>query len=145
MSMAREYPSLPIIGVGIFLIENDRVALVQRGKPPRKGAWSVPGGALELGESLEQAARRELYEETGLEASELIYLDTVELIARDEDDNIRHHYVLFDYAARWSSGEIRAGDDAMDAKWFDHSTISKIDLWSETRRLVAKSFELLRS
>lgn len=142
--MNRAYQMRPIVGVGIVLIKQDLVLLAQRGKPPRMGAWSIPGGAVELGETLEQAARRELKEETNLEAGSLEFLDIVELIDRDEEERIRHHYTLIDYVAPYVGGDALAGDDAMAVDWFDRKKIAGLDLWDQTRRIIGMALDLRR-
>src|SRR5215472_11356442 len=113
----REYPARPIVGIGIVVIKNDSVLLVRRGKPPNVGARTLPGGAQELGETTEQAARRELLEETGLEVDALRFAATVDNIRRDETGRIRFHYTIIDFAARWVSGEPVAASDVTEATW----------------------------
>src|SRR5215469_11638025 len=113
----REYPARPIVGIGIVVIKNDTVLLVRRGKPPNIGSWTLPGGAQELGETAEQAARRELHEETGLEVEALHFAATVDNIRRDEAGRVRFHYTIIDFAARWLSGEPVAATDVTDATW----------------------------
>lgn len=140
--MSRDYPDRPMVGVGIVLVDGDRVLLVQRGKPPKKGSWSIPGGAVELGETLESAVRRELLEETGLTASNLHFLTTVELIDRDDEGAVRHHYTLIDYAARLAGGTAMAGDDAQALQWCGPKELAELSLWSETRRIIKMALDL---
>ena len=127
-----------------MLVHAGQVLMAKRGKPPRKGSWSIPGGAQELGETIEQAVRRELLEETGLLAGQLHFLTTIDLIERDGDGNIRHHYTLIDFAARRQGGELCPGDDAMEVKWFGANELDQVNLWSETRRIIemAQALEL---
>jgi 8-oxo-dGTP diphosphatase len=134
--MNREYPARPIIGVGTVVWHGDRVLLVQRGRPPRQGHWSLPGGAQQLGESLADAARREVLEETGLAVEVGDVIATVDSIERDPDGRVRYHYTLIDFTAEANSAELVAGDDAADARWFDLDQLGALGLWSETLRII---------
>ena len=134
--MSRLYPSRPIVGVGIVVWHLDRVLLIKRGKPPREGQWSLPGGAQQLGETLAETAARELMEETGLKAAIGEIIATLDLIDRDDEGAVRHHYTLVDFTAEATSTALRAGDDAADANWFELSELATLELWSETRRII---------
>ena len=114
----REYPSCPRVGVGAVVINDGRVILVCRGCPPNEGLWAIPGGMLELGETLQEAAERELREETGVivRAKDPIY--TFDFFERDEDGRIRFHFVIVDVEAEYISGEPVGADDATAARWF---------------------------
>jgi ADP-ribose pyrophosphatase YjhB (NUDIX family) len=137
--MSREYPAQPIIGVGTVVWHGDRVLLVQRGRPPRQGQWSLPGGAQQLGESLAEAARREVLEETGVTVDLGHVIATIDSIERDADGRIRYHFTLIDFAAEAHSAELVPGDDAADARWFELDQLEGLGLWSETLRIIELS------
>ena len=137
--MSREYPERPVVGVGAVVWRGDRVLLIRRGKPPRLGQWSLPGGAQQLGETLEEAIAREVREETGLDLAELRFLATVDLIERDPDGLVRYHYTLIDFVAEAAAGEAVPGDDAAAVAWFTSGEIAALGLWSETVRIIDES------
>lgn len=132
----REYPTRPFIGIGIVVIKGDQVLLCQRGKPPGVGTWTLPGGAQELGETCEEAARRELMEECSLEVGPLHFCAHVDTIRRDDEGRIRFHYTILDFAAKWISGEPVAGSDVMSAEWASMDDLGPYDLWSEAHRII---------
>ena len=117
--------------------------LVRRGRPPRLDKWSIPGGKVEWGESLEEALRREILEETGLDIGPPTLIDTVDAVLR-EDGSITDHYVLVDYCARANGHAIRAGDDASEVRWVLTREIVNYKMWSETRRIIAAAETLFR-
>jgi len=133
----REYPARPIVGIGIVVIKDDSVLLVRRGKPPNVGSWTLPGGAQELGETAEEAARRELLEETGLEVDRLHFAATVDNIRRDAAGRIRFHYTIIDFATRSVAGEPVAATDVTEATWAPLDALDDYDLWSEAHRVIA--------
>jgi ADP-ribose pyrophosphatase YjhB (NUDIX family) len=133
----REYPTRPIVGIGVVVIRHDSVLLVRRGKPPNIGAWTLPGGAQEIGETAEEAARRELREETGLDAGELHFAATVDNIRRDDAGRVRFHYTIIDFATRWIGGEPVAATDVTEATWAPLDGLADYDLWSEAHRVIA--------
>ena len=117
-------------------LRGDEVLLIRRGKPPRMGEWSIPGGRIEWGERAEDAALRELEEETGVQAEIAGLLDVVDGLFGEE-----RHYVLVDYAAIWRAGEPRAGDDAAEARfWPAAEAIAQVS-WAETKRIIALAVE----
>ena len=139
----REYPARPIVGIGIVVIKYDSVLLVRRGKPPNMGAWTLPGGAQEVGETTEQAARRELMEETGIEVGPLHFAATVDNIRHDETGRVRFHYTIIDFAARWVAGEPVAATDVSEVTWAPFDRLHDYDLWSEAHRVIAIARELV--
>jgi len=135
-AMKRDYPNAPMVGVGIVCFKGDDVLLIERGKPPRKGGWSLPGGRQKLGEPVRGCALRELSEETGVEAAIGPLVDVVDSMTRDGDGGLQYHYTLVDFRADWISGEPRAGGDAADARWFTPAELAGLDLWEETVRVI---------
>ncbi len=135
--------------VGVVCLRGDKVLLIRRGTPPRLGQWSLPGGRLEWGETLEVAALRELKEETGVDAELTGLLDVVDGVfpARPSLDGrggeITRHYVLIDYAARWTGGEPVAGDDAAEARFVSRDEAMALVEWDETRRVIAQAYDRL--
>lgn len=126
-------PALPVPAVGVVCLRDDTVLLIRRGKPPRMGQWSLPGGRIEPGERAVDAALRELMEETGVTARITGLLDVVDGLFPEAD----RHYVLIDYAAEWVSGEPVAGDDALEARFVPLDQVEALIDWSETRRIIA--------
>ena len=114
----------------------DRVLLVRRGKAPRWGQWSLPGGAQQLGETVAEAARREVMEEVGLDVALGEIVATVDLIERDPQDRIRYHYTLVDFVAEAPDAALQPGSDAADARWFSLAEVAALGLWSETVRVI---------
>jgi ADP-ribose pyrophosphatase YjhB (NUDIX family) len=116
----------PTVAVGVVLLDGDRVLLIRRGKAPAEGLWSVPGGKLELGESLEAACRRELREETGLSATIGPLVEVLDRVVRDGDGVITHHYVILDFVGTAPSGELRAASDAAEARWVPFAALERL-------------------
>jgi ADP-ribose pyrophosphatase YjhB (NUDIX family) len=141
----REYPARPWVGIGVLAFRGDEVLLVRRGRPPRLGEWSLPGGAQLLGERAEDAARRELREEAGIEVGALELLAVVDAITPGEHGaGPRFHYTIIDYLARWVSGEPRAGDDVTEVAWCSSADPAAYGLWPEALRVIALARTRLR-
>jgi ADP-ribose pyrophosphatase YjhB (NUDIX family) len=143
--MSREYPDRPFVGVGVVVCRDGKVLLVRRGKPPRLGHWSLPGGGQGLGETVEEAGRREVAEETGLTLGHVELLTVVDLIERDDAGAVRYHYTLVDLVAEAAPGEARPGDDAAAVAWFAPQELAGLGLWSETLRIVGLALDRLRA
>jgi ADP-ribose pyrophosphatase len=126
--MGREYPSAPVVGVGAVVIKDTQVLLVRRANDPNRDQWSIPGGIVALGETLAQAAVREVREECKVEIEPGDVLTSADLIQRDRSGRIRYHYVLIDLAARYLSGEPVAGTDASEARWIGAAQFDELDI-----------------
>ena len=139
--MSREYPTRPIIGIGVVVLRPTadgvgEVLLTRRGKAPNYGTWSLPGGAQEVGEPAEAAARRELLEETGITVGKLHLAAHVDSITRDPDGRVRYHYTIIDFAGRWEAGDPVGDSDAAEARFVKLSEIAGFKLWSEAYRVI---------
>lgn len=133
----REYPDRPWVGIGCIVFRGERVLLVRRGKPPRLGRWSLPGGAQHLGEAAEEAARRELREEAGVEVGPMVLATVVDAISRDEAGRALYHYTIIDYAAEWLAGEAQAGDDVSEVAWAAPAELARFDLTPQTHHAIS--------
>ena len=142
MDSSRLYPDRPIVGVGVVVLRGNEVLLIRRAKPPVSDNWSIPGGAQEIGETVREAARREVAEETGIEIEIVGLIDVVDGITRDPDGRAKFHYTLVDFAALWRSGDARAASDAAATRWAGLDEIAEIPLWDETRRIIARAAEM---
>jgi ADP-ribose pyrophosphatase YjhB (NUDIX family) len=137
--MKRDYPDRPIVGVGAVVVHEGRALVVRRAKEPLKGEWSIPGGAVELGETLREAAAREALEETGLivEAGEV--LEVFDSILRDPAGRTQYHYVLVDFLCRPLGGELYAASDVSDARWVTENELHDLHLTETARRVIKKA------
>jgi len=149
--MAREYPERPVVGVGGVVIEDGRTLLIRRGSEPLRGQWSIPGGTLELGESLEAGVARELLEETGLEVRVLELIEVFDRIFTEPDiggggtpSKPRFHYVIIDYLCEKISGEPRAGGDVTDVVFAGEEELAKFQLTAAATRVLRKAFQMDR-
>jgi len=133
-----EYPGSPRVAVGGVVIKEDRVLLVRRGKPPSEGEWAIPGGSVELGETLQEAVRREILEETGISIRVGEPVHIFDDVRRDEAGRVRFHYVILDFSGEFLSGEVRAADDARDARWVSPAEFSQLNINTNTIKLMKK-------
>jgi ADP-ribose pyrophosphatase YjhB (NUDIX family) len=141
--MQREFPEVPLVGVGAIIIDGDRVLLVKRAHPPLEAEWSIPGGVLEVGELVREAAVREAREETGLivEPSEL--LGVYDRVLRDPEQRVQYHYVLIDFLCRRVAGELAAASDAAEVRWFTREELPGLGLAEDTMDVIRKGFAKL--
>jgi mutator protein MutT len=139
--MGRKYPSRPIVGVGAFIFRGngEEVLVVRRGVPPKLGVWSVPGGAVEIGEPLENAIRREIQEETALEIEVLECAAVLDRIYRDEFDRVQYHYILIDYLCEHVSGEALARSDIAEARWIKVQELDDLEMTEGTANYLRKA------
>ena len=150
--MAREYPDRPVVGIGGVVIEQARALLIRRGGEPLRGQWSIPGGYLELGESLKDGVARELLEETGLQVRVLDLIEVFDRVYRDPDDtnpkNLqgpKFHFVIVDYLCERISGEARAGSDVTHVAYATEDELPQYDLTSTATRVIKKAFAMHRA
>lgn len=144
MSSRREYPERPIVGVGGVVISEGRTLLIRRGHPPLEGEWSIPGGTLEIGETLRDGVRRELSEETGCEVRVLDLVEVFERIFPDAGGRVQYHFVIMDYLCELVGGEVRAGGDVVDVAWSTESDLEKYSLTPTATRVIRKAFQMAR-
>lgn len=135
----REYPSHPLVGVGGFIHDEDgRVLMIKRRFEPNKGRWSLPGGLVETGETLEEAARREVREELGIEVATEGVFQVVDEIIRDDSGRARYHFILIDYLMRPLSTKIELNDESEEYAWFKPSEVVGLDVTNNTRLIFEK-------
>jgi 8-oxo-dGTP diphosphatase len=142
--MKREYPDLPLVGVGAVIIEDGRVLLVKRGHPPLAGEWSIPGGVLELGETLREAAVREAREETCLTVEPADLLGVYDRVIRDDAGLTIYHFVLIDFLCRPAGGKAQAADDADEVRWFTPAEVGELGLPEDTAEVVRRGFRKIQ-
>ena len=140
--MSRSYPDRPIVGVGAVVFRDDQVLMIRRGKPPRMGDWSLPGGMQELGETVFAAALREVHEETGVTIRNIALIDVIDSITPDDQGGIQFHYTLVDVVADWQDGEPTGGSDALHAEFMPFEQVAALDLWRETHRIIAQARQM---
>ena len=137
----REYPRRPFAAVGVVVFREDTVLLIRRGKPPREGEWSLPGGSQNLGETVRETAVREVLEETGVTIRDPEFLEVIDAILHDDKGRVRYHYTLIDFQAEWEAGEPIAADDAQHAEWVPLSRLEELNLWSKTVEIIRTAAE----
>ena len=126
--MRRVYPKRPFVGVGALIIRDGKILLERRGNQPGRGQWSIPGGLVELGESVEQTVTREVKEETGLEVERPEHVDVVDNVELDKEGRVKYHFVIIDFLVKLKAGEPRAASDAAELRWVSFKEVGKYDL-----------------
>jgi 8-oxo-dGTP diphosphatase len=139
---SREYPERPVVGVGGVVIAGGRALLIRRGNPPLEGEWSIPGGTLEVGETLLDGVKRELAEETGIEVRVGELIEVFERIFPDGEDQPKYHFVILDYLCEAIRGTARAGSDVTDVAWAAESELQKFSLTPTATRVIKKAFQM---
>jgi ADP-ribose pyrophosphatase YjhB (NUDIX family) len=137
----RRYPSRPIVGVGAVVLDADRVLLVKRAHEPLRGSWSLPGGAIDVGESIEAAVAREVFEETGLRVDVGPVIEVLDRVERDGDGRVEYHFVIVDYVCAVTGGSLAAGGDALDARFVPIGDLVRYDVGERARQVIAKGHE----
>jgi 8-oxo-dGTP diphosphatase len=140
----RQYPERPIVGVGAVIVDDGKVVLIRRRYEPLKGHWSLPGGMVETGETLEAALAREMLEETGLVVDVGPVIEVFDRITRDEQRRVRYHFVLIDYLCRPVSGELCAGSDVDAAVWADPRQLVEYELTDKATSVIERGLALAR-
>jgi 8-oxo-dGTP diphosphatase len=143
--MQREFPEVPLVGVGAIIIEEARVVLVKRAHPPLQARWSIPGGVLEVGELVREAAIREAREETGLTVDPGKLLGVYDRVLRDPDGRVQYHYVLIDFLCRRVAGDIAAASDAAEVQWFTEEELPGLKLAADTVDVISKGFAKVKT
>jgi 8-oxo-dGTP diphosphatase len=138
----RRYPKRPLVGVGALVLREDSILMAQRGKEPLKGWWSLPGGALETGESLKDAVKREVREETGLEVEPGEVFEVFERITRDPEGLCEYHFVLVDYICRVTGGTLLAGDDVAAVQWVRRGDLAHLQVTEGTAEVIERAFRI---
>jgi 8-oxo-dGTP diphosphatase len=141
---SRQYPERPIVGVGAVIVDEGKVLLVKRKYEPLKGQWSLPGGMVEIGETLETALAREMLEETGLGVDVGPVIEVFDRIMRDEDRRVRYHFVLIDYLCWPASGSLQAGSDVEEAVWANPATLGAYALTEKATSVIERGLTLAR-
>jgi len=139
----RLYPKQPVLGVGALIVCDGKLLLEKRKNEPGKGKWSIPGGLVELGESIEQTVVREVEEETGLEVEKPEHIDVVDNVVRDDNDEIKYHFVIIDYFVKLKGGTVKAASDAEELKWVALSDVEKYDLTKTFREFFQRNKQKL--
>jgi ADP-ribose pyrophosphatase YjhB (NUDIX family) len=142
--VGRDYPDRPFVGVGAVIVHEGKVVLIRRRYEPLAGQWSLPGGIVELGETLERSVAREMEEETGLQVEVGPVIEVFDRITRDADDRIRYHYVLIDYLCWPVAGELRAGSDVDAAVLVDPSALAPYRLTAKATAVIERALQLAR-
>jgi 8-oxo-dGTP diphosphatase len=141
--MKRTYPNQPVVGVGAVIISDGKILLEKRKNQPGKGKWSIPGGAVELGEKAEQSVIREVKEETNLTVEKPEHIDVVDNIILDKNGRVKYHFIMVDYFLKIKSGTLKAGSDAGELKWVKLSEVENCTLTPTFREFFIRNHEKL--
>jgi 8-oxo-dGTP diphosphatase len=133
----RHYPSRPFAAVGVVVWKGDEILVIKRTRPPRKDQWGLIGGAVELGETHFEAAKREVKEETGIEAEPFAVITAIDSVSRDAQGKVEFHYSVVEINARYTGGELKPGDEALEAHWISPVELKKYEVWDQMHRVVA--------
>ena len=142
--MKKEYPKHPMVGVGAIIVRNGKILIVKRKSEPGKGRWSVPGGLVELGETVGQTVVREVKEECNLNVEVDRLIDVVDSLTKDEEGNVKYHFVILDFFVKLKGGELKAGDDAEEARWVPLEEVEKYNLTKTFREFLKRNMEILK-
>lgn len=137
--MSRQHPTKPVAAVGVVVTHQEKVLLVRRSQAPRKGIWTLPGGAIELGETAKEAIHREIQEECNISVQIEKVLDVVDIIERDASGQVQYHYAIIEFWATYQSGELRAASDAAEARWVTAAELDQYALSKDALRLIQSS------
>ncbi|MFQ5656277.1 MAG: NUDIX hydrolase [Candidatus Methylomirabilales bacterium] len=140
--MSREYPPRPVVAVGAIVVKAGKVLLVRRGREPSQDLWSLPGGAVRLGEGLKEAVARELREECGIDVEVGDVVEVVDRIYKDRNGRVKYHYVIIDFLASWRGGRLKAASDILEARWVDRARLSDFPLTEGAATVVENAFRL---
>jgi len=133
-----------MVGVGAIIVRNGKILIVKRKSEPGKGRWSVPGGLVELGETVGQTVKREVKEECSLDVEVDRLIDVVDSLTKDKEGNIKYHFVILDFFVKLKGGELKAGDDAEEAKWVPLEEVEKYNLTKTFREFLKRNMEILK-
>jgi mutator protein MutT len=142
--MSRTYPDRPIVAVGAVVVRDGCVLLARRGRAPSYGLWSLPGGAVELGERVQDAVQREIREECGIEIEVTDVFEVFERLVRDAEGKVQYHYVILDYVATWASGEPGASDEVLETRWVRPEDFRDYEMTKGTADVVLRMIERAR-
>lgn len=143
MTDPRTYPDRPYLAVSAAIVRDGQVLIVRRGRPPAQGIYTLPGGAVEAGETLEDAVAREVFEETGLEIEPVVLAGHNEVIIRDDDDQVERHFVILCFAARWIAGTPEISDEIAEARWIDPDELDELRTTDGLREIIDSAIDLL--
>jgi len=142
--LRREYPAKPIVGIGAVIICNGKILLAKRGSEPGKNKWSIPGGLVELGETVQETTVREVKEETNLEVQVRRLIDVVDNLEPDEKGRLRYHFVVLDFLVHLKEGSLRAGSDVLDVRWVPLDEVEEYDLTKTFREFFERNRGMLQ-